>query len=47
MSVNEKTAPQATRDGETFYFCSEQCRGKFLSEPAGVKSTSDSGGCCG
>lgn len=46
MSVNEKTAPQATRDGETFYFCSEHCRGKFMSEPAGAQSTSKSGGCC-
>ncbi|MBK7046444.1 MAG: YHS domain-containing protein [bacterium] len=47
MSVNEKTALHATRDGETFYFCSEHCRDKFLSAPAAAKSTSKSGGCCG
>lgn len=47
MSVNEKTALHATRDGENFYFCSEHCREKFLSEHAAAKSTSKSGGCCG
>ena len=47
MSVNVKTAQQATRDGETFYFCSEHCRDKFLSAPDGAKPTGKSGGCCG
>jgi len=30
MQVDEATARSATRDGATFYFCSEHCRGKFL-----------------
>ncbi len=44
MTVNEATALHAKRDGETFYFCSEHCRKKFLSQstPAGTESS-----CCG
>lgn len=34
MAVDEATALHAERDGETFYFCSEHCRAKFLSTPA-------------
>ena len=30
MQVDEATARSATRDGETFYFCGEHCRQKFL-----------------
>ncbi len=30
MQVDEATARSATRDGETFYFCSEHCRQKFM-----------------
>jgi len=30
MQVDEAVARSATRDGETFYFCSEHCRSKFL-----------------
>ncbi len=30
MTVDERTAISAERDGETFYFCSEGCRRKFL-----------------
>ena len=34
MTVDEATARSAERDGQTFYFCSEHCRQKFLgSEP--------------
>ncbi len=47
MTVNVNTAQKATRDGETFYFCSDHCRDKFLSAPAGAKSAGKSGGCCG
>jgi len=47
MTVDEGTALHADRAGKTFFFCSEQCRQKFLSEPAGVKPESKSGGCCG
>lgn len=44
MTVDEATALHAERDGETFYFCSEHCRKKFLSQSAPAKSD---GGCCG
>lgn len=47
MTVDAATAIHAERDGETFYFCSDQCRQKFLSKSAGVKPESKSGGCCG
>ena len=33
MIVDEPTAFQAEREDETFYFCSEQCRQKFLTTP--------------
>ncbi len=37
MMVDEKTALPAERGGQTFYFCSEHCRQKFLVEPATKK----------
>jgi Cu+-exporting ATPase len=41
MQVDQATAPSAMRDGQTFYFCGEHCRRKFLglaapSPPAAV-----------
>ena len=59
MTVDEATALRAERDGEAFYFCSEHCRKKFLSQNALAqtaggssdgstpKSASDSRDCCG
>ena len=47
MTVNEATALHAERDGQTFYFCSEHCRQKFLSAPADAKPAEKSGCCCG
>jgi YHS domain-containing protein len=47
MTVDETTAIHAERDGETFYFCSDHCRQKFLSTAAGAKPEGKSGGCCG
>lgn len=32
MNVDTTTSIHAERDGETFYFCSEHCREKFLSK---------------
>ena len=46
MTVDPATALHAERDGKTFYFCSEHCREKFLSTPAGTKPEGKSGGCC-
>jgi len=46
MTVDPATALHAERDGETFHFCSEHCRAKFLSTPAGAKPEIKSGGCC-
>jgi len=42
MTVDEATALSAERDGKTFYFCSDHCRKKFLSTPAGAKPESKS-----
>jgi len=47
MTVNEATALHVDRDGKTFYFCSDHCRQKFLSAPAGAKLEAKSGCCCG
>ncbi|MEX0611129.1 MAG: heavy metal-binding domain-containing protein, partial [Pirellulales bacterium] len=35
MTVDERTAISAERDGETFYFCSEHCRRRFLAGEEG------------
>jgi P-type Cu+ transporter len=43
MTVAESTALHAERDGQTFYFCSEQCRERFLSQS--VPAQPDGGGC--
>jgi Cu+-exporting ATPase len=34
MTVDERTAISAVRDGQTYYFCCEHCRSKFLAPPA-------------
>lgn len=47
MTVDEATALHAERDGKTFYFCSDHCRQKFLSTPAGGESDDKSACCCG
>jgi Cu+-exporting ATPase len=47
MTVDQATAIHAERAGKTFYFCSDHCRQKFLSTPAGEKPEGKSGGCCG
>lgn len=44
MTVDTATAVHVERDGETFYFCSEHCRQKFLTAPADGKSNQYSGG---
>ena len=46
MTVDPATALHTERDGKTFHFCSEHCREKFLSTPAGTKPEGTSGGCC-
>ncbi len=33
MTVDEATGLSATKDGRTFFFCSDHCRRKFLGEP--------------
>jgi Cu+-exporting ATPase len=37
MTVDEASALSAERDGQTFYFCGDHCRQKFLSTPATVE----------
>ena len=43
MIVDEATALVADRDGTQFYFCSENCRQKFLAIPADAKPEKQSG----
>jgi YHS domain-containing protein len=33
MEVDPKTSSNAEYDGETYYFCSEQCRLEFMQDP--------------
>ncbi|QDV78362.1 YHS domain-containing protein [Botrimarina mediterranea] len=48
MNVDKATAIHAERDGDTSYFCGENCRNKFLSTPADAKMDKHAGGnCCG
>ncbi len=37
MTVDEASALRAERDGQTIYFCSDDCRQKFLATPTDVK----------
>lgn len=37
MTVDEASALSAERDGKTVYFCSDDCREKFLGQPAETK----------
>ena len=46
MNVDAATALHVERDGKTFYFCSDHCRQKFLSTPAGAKPAAKAGCCC-
>jgi Cu+-exporting ATPase len=45
MTVDEATAPSAERAGETFYFCCDHCRQKFLTEIHSPNLPESS--CCG
>jgi P-type Cu+ transporter len=45
MTVDEARALRAEREGETFYFCSEHCREKFLAQVQSGKHAEES--CCG
>jgi len=44
MTVDETTALRAERDGQTFFFCGESCRKKFLGAPATPPRREDSEG---
>ncbi|MBI1320223.1 MAG: heavy metal translocating P-type ATPase [Candidatus Hydrogenedens sp.] len=47
MNVDESTALHVEHDGETHYFCSEGCRGKFLAKVAdSSKPTEAAHSCC-
>ena len=42
MDVDERTAAATTEyEGDTYYFCSEQCRDKFVSDPESYVSRTD------
>ena len=47
MTVDEKTALRTERDGKTFYFCSEHCRQKFLSQSPAMSNKAETHTCCG
>ncbi|HZK97028.1 MAG TPA: YHS domain-containing protein [Prolixibacteraceae bacterium] len=47
MTVDEATALHAEYDGKMYYFCSDICRQKFQTTPAGSKPEGKSGCCCG
>src|ERR1039458_5163695 len=48
MTVDEATACRAERSGQTFYFCCEHCREKFLAQPIGRSlKAEESPSCCG
>lgn len=40
MTVNEKNALRATKDGKGYYFCSQHCKEKFLQQNISLKSVS-------
>jgi YHS domain-containing protein len=44
LAVDTSTALHAEREGETFYFCSETCRQKFLVTPGESNPFGKSGG---
>ena len=44
MTVDEASAPHVERDGQTFYFCGDHCRQRFLSMPAAAKHEEKSQG---
>jgi len=46
MTVDKTTAYHAERDGKTFYFCSDGCRQKFITAPAGAKPADKESCCC-
>ena len=39
MTIAQDSAPHAERDGQRFYFCSGDCREKFLSARAAIRSS--------
>ncbi len=41
MTVDEKTGISVERDGQTYYFCSEHCRKKFLEEGSSGTGSSE------
>lgn len=43
MDVDPSSALTAERDGETYYFCCEQCRDKFLRGDGGSREASEDG----
>ena len=46
MTVEEASALHASRDEETFYFCSDHCRQKFLAMTDSANPGDNSGGGC-
>jgi len=48
VEVDEKSAPQAEYQGETYYFCCEECKKAFQKEPEKyLQAQGKKRGCCG
>ncbi|MBF0483120.1 MAG: YHS domain-containing protein [Candidatus Omnitrophica bacterium] len=47
MTVNAATALYTEKDGKKFYFCSDDCKKKFMSKGDSTKSGGKSDCCCG
>jgi len=47
MNVDETSLFHTEHDGKTFYFCSDHCLQKFISDPKSKESVGKSHNCCG
>jgi len=45
MSVDPKTALQASHEGKQYYFCSQNCRTKFTTKPEESMTHKNDDGC--
>ncbi len=45
MSVDPKTALHATHEGKQYYFCSQNCRSEFTSQPKQSTTHKNDDGC--
>ena len=46
MDIDESSALTANRDGQTFYFCGDDCRKKFIAASVSAMPEGKSHDCC-